>query len=259
MKIHKNYSVSSNLSSLEFLNLLELWKYRAVIKLDNREISRYNEAEDIQVNKRQGGIKMDYPYTIDDLSSKCKVSKQSIYNLLGKPSIFGDDPEFVKNHSSKKSRKVMYSQEILNRLLDYYGEEVQISQGANNVNQGNQDESSDNHQLENKPSQAESSQNQAKEAEIEELKKERTALQEEVNRLKSEKEELKKQLEKTEGERVELMKQNGVLALTLQQSQQEKLLLLPAPKKGFFERRREKKELKARIEQLKQQEGEGKP
>lgn len=54
-------------------------------------------------------------YDINELASIAQVSKQSIYNLLAK------DKEFVKQHSSKKQRKIYYDANVLSMLLDYYG------------------------------------------------------------------------------------------------------------------------------------------
>lgn len=154
---------------------------------------------------------MNYPYTIEDLSRECNVSKQSIYNLIGK------NKDFVKENSRKQQRKIKYNQEVLDWLLDYYGK--------------NQLESSQN---QSEPAQIDSTIAEIDKVDISIVKEKETK----IEALEAEIEALKKTLEETEAERKELLKQNGALILTIQQQQQEHMILLPAAteKKGFFKR-----------------------
>ena len=160
---------------------------------------------------------MNYPFTIDDLASKCQVTKQSIYNLISK------DKDFIKQNSSKQGRKIKYNQAVLDKFLAYYDkledEEAtpeapqQPTEAPTSVPEANPDETT------TKPTEATTG-----------------PLEAQIAALRQEVEELKKQLAAKEAERMELLKQNGALILTLQQEKQEKLLLLPAPKKTIGER-----------------------
>lgn len=156
---------------------------------------------------------MTYQYAIEDLASKCQVSKQSIYNLLSK------DKDFIKQNSTRQARKIKYNQAVLNKLLLYYNkpEETDHAQEAIEaptiVSETSPDKTT----------------NETTEAIVAPLKAE-------IEALKKELEELRQQLAAKEAERMELLKQNGALILTLQQEKQEKQALLPAPKKSFGDR-----------------------
>lgn len=145
----------------------------------------------------------EYKYTIDDISSKCQKTKQSIYNLIRK------DKEFIKNNSIKRGRKVLYNTSVLNRCLLYYGIE---SVKDNSIVSS-----------EATPAPPESNKE----------------LMERITMLESEIDGLKERLEVSETERKDLLQQNGALILTLQQEKQEKMLLLPGPRKGMFEKIKE--------------------
>lgn len=146
---------------------------------------------------------MEYKYSINDIASKTKVSKQSLYNLIKK------NQEFINKNSRRIQRKIYYNQEALNFFINYYqpGSTEETAQEAVETPQA-----------------------------VEEKETVDTSATEQIAALKAEIEELKKKLSETEAERKELLQQNGALILTVQQQQQEKMLLLPAPKKTIRER-----------------------
>jgi len=156
---------------------------------------------------------MDFPYTIEDLSSKCKVSKQSIYSLIKK------NQEFVKQNSIKRGKKIKYNQAVLNHFLDYYGvkEEEQPSPDA--------------------PEDARIAENASIEGEepSSNTTNEDTA-EEKIKALESQIEALKQELAASKEANSELIRQNGQLLLLLQEEKQEKMRLLPAPRKSIGER-----------------------
>ena len=143
---------------------------------------------------------MDFPYTVNDIVSECKVSKQSIYTLIKKNSTF------INDNSMRKQRKIYYSQAAMDFFISYYNAE----------------------QPPETPQKAEEQAEKVISAELhaEKLEAENAALHAEILRLRE-------QLDAKEAERLELLRQNGALILTLQQEKQEKQLLLPAPKKSF--------------------------
>lgn len=155
---------------------------------------------------------MDYQYSIDDLASKCQVSKQSIYNLISK------NKDFVKDNSRKQQRKIKYNQAVLDLLLDYYGTEA-TEQEQQPLNKSGTETTT------NSPTDEKDALIAALQAEIEALKKQ---LQDTDT--------LKQQLQEKEAMVKELLTQNGALILTIQQQQQERMALLPAPKKSIGER-----------------------
>ena len=163
---------------------------------------------------------MNYPFTIDDLASKCQVTKQSIYNLISK------NKEFVKDNSKKQGRKIKYNQAVLDLFLGYYdklGEdkaEETITPAAEQPTEAPE-----------KPPEAPSVETTQKPTETP-----AEGLQAKIEALQDQVRELKEQLAYKEAERLELLKQNGALILTIQQQQQERMLLLPAPKKSIGDR-----------------------
>lgn len=140
----------------------------------------------------------EYPYTIDDVATICKVTKQSIYNLIK------GNKDFIGENSRKYQRRIMYNQSALQYFTEYY--------------------------------QVEAPEIDRIEEPIKQKTKDTDTLHEEIKNLKAELDTLKHQLEDTEAERKMLLHQNGALILTLQQEKQEKMLLLPAPKKTMGER-----------------------
>jgi len=156
---------------------------------------------------------MDFPYTIDDLSSKCKVSKQSIYSLIKK------NQEFVKQNSIRKGKKVKYNQEVLNLFLDYYGEDK-----AEDPSQKDPEEAIEANNAPQKAEDPSATVSQDKAAE------------DQIRALESQIEALKQELAAAREQNTELIKQNGAVLLLLQEEKQEKMKLLPAPKKSIKER-----------------------
>lgn len=145
-------------------------------------------------------------YSIKDLASEVKKTEQSIRNLIKNNAEFA---MITEANISKHGRFVKYGEPVLCWLLKYYG----IAQEAD------KEEESTEEQGETSP--------EAAGADFSGVDIE--ALQGEVEELKREIEKLMAALDKAEGERMELLKQNGILALTLQQVQQEKMMYLPKP------------------------------
>lgn len=139
----------------------------------------------------------EYQYTIDDIASICKVTKQSIYNLIKV------NREFINKNSRRYQRRLMYNQAALQYFTEYY--------------------------------QVKAPEVDTIEEPVKQETKETDALQAEIKTLQAEVDALKQRLEATEAERKALLNQNGALILTLQQEKQEKMLLLPAPRKGIGE------------------------
>lgn len=140
----------------------------------------------------------EYQYTVDDIASICKVTKQSIYNLIKA------NKQFINENSRRHQRRLMYNQAALQYFTEYY--------------------------------QVEAPKVDTIEASIKQKTKDTEVLQAEIKTLQAEVESLKQRLAETEAERKTLLQQNGALILTLQQEKQEKLLLLPAPRKTMGER-----------------------
>lgn len=156
---------------------------------------------------------MDFPYTIEDLSSRCKVSKQSIYSLIKK------NQEFVKKNSTRKGKKVKYNQEVLNLFLDYYG--------VNEAEDPSQKDPEKAIEAEKDPQKAEDQSATSPQEKDPEGK---------IKALESEIEALKRELAAAREQNTELIRQNGQVLLLLQEEKQEKMKLLPAPKQGIIKK-----------------------
>lgn len=148
---------------------------------------------------------MEYQYTIKDIQERVNVSQQSLYSLIKK------NKEFINENSTRKQRKVYYNQAVMDFFVSYYLPEKAIPEGSAPLNETLTEARESN------------------ESPLDALKAENDALKAEINVLR-------KQLDDKEAERLELLRQNGALILTLQQTQQEKMLLLPSPKKSFSDK-----------------------
>lgn len=196
---------------------------------------------------------MNCQYTIEDLASKCQVSKQSIYALIKK------NKDFVNQNSRKQGRQIKYNQAVLDLFLDYYGKQA----GEEAVPEESDQAQTEAPEAESKPEEEtvegvpegeEPSQDKQETSESEpaaaaeetpdeperedtvSLKKQIASLTEERDALRDRVQELEKKLAETEAERKSLFTQNGALLLMLQQEKQEKMLYLPKPKKTIGER-----------------------
>ena len=174
---------------------------------------------------------MEYKYLITDIQEKTKVSITSLNAFKNK------HKDFFNQNSIRKQRKLYYTQAAMDFFVSYYCPEEAAEDGENPVilaeTNGHAPEAEIPASAASSTDKPHESQPEAPDAEIAALKAEIAALRE--------------QLEKSEAERKELLRQNGALILTLQQSQQQALLLLPAPKKSiadkvksFFGKRQEK-------------------
>lgn len=151
-------------------------------------------------------------YTIKQLSSKCQVSIQSIYNLKSKNQDFN---QLVSSHSIKRGKQIFYDETVLNWLLEYYGgtkSELKDDDGGYEASTA----SADDKPINSPPADTE-------------------ALERQIEALQT-------QLAAAEQERTSLIQQNAQLLLLLQEEKQEKMLLLETAKKkplierlkGFF-------------------------
>lgn len=163
---------------------------------------------------------MAYQYQMKELSSIVKKTPQAIHELIKRNQEFSS---VINDNSIKKGRLRFYNQVVLDWLINHYqvGSETEAALGGEIIETDVQEIPEPT-----PPGTPDTS------AELENLRQE-------VKRLTEENERLRAAYDKAETERGELMKQNGVLALTLQQVQQEKMLYLPAPKKPFGERVRD--------------------
>ena len=160
---------------------------------------------------------MENRYTITQVSSTCKVSKQSLYKFINK------NKTFIDENSTRIHRIVYYNQAAMNFFLAYYqpDEKPKIPISAMNMDTA-----------EGRPENPFVEAPQSDEPPEVQL----TALQRKIDALKAEIDALKKELNAKEEERKELIRQNGALILTLQQEKQEKQLFLPSPKKTLSEK-----------------------
>lgn len=170
---------------------------------------------------------MDYQYNINQISSKCKVSLQSIYSLIKK------NKAFITENSIRKQRKIYYNQAAMDFFISYYAPdtntEKKIPDEIVNIDAAEK-------QTENSPFQSGQPENPPLESgQPDTIESQLNALQSKIDALQAEIDALKTQLKEKEEERKELIQQNGALILTISQLQQEKMRLLPAPKKSFAE------------------------
>lgn len=146
-------------------------------------------------------------YTINELTSIFKVSKQSIYNFINK------DKALLKEHSTRIQRKIYYDDTIFSNLVAYYGLEEAPKETDNTVIEAVEQT-----------------------AEVIQPTPEQINQQEEIDALKAEIEALKLQLKESD-EKIkklidseqEAIKQNSQILLLLQEEKQEKMKLLPSP------------------------------
>lgn len=159
-------------------------------------------------------------YTINELTTICKVSKQSLYNLFKK------NKEFVNQNSIRNQRTIYYNQAVLNFLLDYYHLDKPAADADNLIYEkiGGGEPSPEGKIPFVQTASTDETASRIKEYESQ------------IDTLKAEIEALKKDLADKEEERKELIKQNGALILALSQEKQEKMLYLPAPKKPLGEK-----------------------
>ena len=167
---------------------------------------------------------MENRYTINQISSACKVSKQSLYKFINK------NKTFINENSTRNHRIIYYNQAAMDFFLAYYqpdrktdSEEIPVSDIEKNTAEERAEE-----QAEKAPIEAPQTE-QPPEGQL-------NALERKIAALEAEIETLRKQLEKTEAEKNEILRQNGEVLLLLQMEKQEKQLYLPAPKKTLADR-----------------------
>ena len=171
-------------------------------------------------NKGGGVLSMEYQYTINDIKDAVKVSLQSLYTLIKK------NQAFINENSIRKQRKIYYNQAAMDFFVSYYIPEQDQEEGkipTSPLDLGKAEAKAEN------PVKKTSYREEEQQARID-------ALQVEIKALQGKLDALQKQLDAKEAERVELLRQNGILCLTLQQEKAEKMLLLPSPKKTLGEK-----------------------
>lgn len=160
---------------------------------------------------------MESRYTIDQISTACKVSKQSLYKFINK------NKTFIEENSTRIHRVVYYNQIAMDFFLAYYqpDEKPKIPISAMNMDTA-----------EGRPENPFVEAPQSDEPPEVQL----TALQRKIDALEAEIGALRKQLDASEAEKKELLRQNGEVLLLLQMEKQEKQLFLPAPRKTLSDR-----------------------
>ena len=155
-------------------------------------------------------------YTIEELSSIFQLTKQSIYNFLKK------DPAFLKEHSTRKQRKMYYDAAIFERLRENYGS-------------GEQDPTpQEAHKAEETPAAA-----AAEPADTSPLLEQIAALQAEIEALRIILEDKNARIAFLEDREKELIHQNGLVLYMLKDEREERARLLPPEpekKKGLWQR-----------------------
>ena len=154
-------------------------------------------------------------YSMDDLSTKLNISKQSLYKLINKNQELST---LISEHSTKEKRKILYDDAVLSWLSRYYrhNEANETNQGVSSGVVGASSENAD--------------------AKILEYTARITELEAKVSELEarlSEEKEANKQLRQD----------NGALILTVQQmtntafqQYQASVKMISAPPKSFFKR-----------------------
>lgn len=165
-------------------------------------------------------VSMEYPYTINDIRAVVNVSQQSLYNLIKK------NKSFFQDNSTRKQRKIYYSQAAMDFFVSYYQPVINLNETEEHIKNLNETEGQDNKENPSiNPNETEGRE-----------ESQTSALKAQIDALHAQIDLLQKQLDAKEAERVELLRQNGILCLTLQQEKAEKMLLLPSPKKTLGEK-----------------------
>lgn len=164
---------------------------------------------------------MENQYNIDQISSICKVSKQSIYSLIKK------NKDFINDNSTRNHRVIYYNQAAMDFFTSYYCPEKTQQSNRDNINQTTAETRAPEGEQKN-PVEAPQTDKPPED--------QLNALQSKIDALEAELEALRKKLDATEAEKKELIRQNGEVLLLLQMEKQEKQLYLPAPRKSLTDR-----------------------
>lgn len=157
-------------------------------------------------------------YTVYDLITTFKISKETFYKVKGKnKQLFMDNSIKVKEEGKSGKPIFKYNQTIFDFFASQYGQQGSVSVL--------EDASSTNAQTQTRPIE--------RPQEAEEGESIDKSAQAKIEALQAEIKALKAQLEKAEKEKAEKENQLGIALLCLQQEKAEKQLLLPAPKKGI--------------------------
>lgn len=178
-------------------------------------------------------------YTVNELITTFKISKETFYKVKGKnKQLFTDNSIKVREEGKSGKPIFKYNQSVFDFLASQYGTEEATAFLENASAGGTLLETETAGGISSPSFKSASAGGTLTEAT--ETPPEAPAIEEatakEIDTLKAEIDALKRQLEQAEGERAELIKQNGNLLLLLNQEKAEKQLLLPKPKKSFSSR-----------------------
>lgn len=175
---------------------------------------------------------MENRYTITDISSICKVSKQSLYKFINK------NKTFIDENSTRYHRIVYYNQTAMDFFISYYCPEQTQEITNDYINQTTAERRGpEGEKITAETRAPEGGENPSVEAPQEDKPPEDlNALQRKIDALEAELKSLRKQLDASEAEKKELLRQNGEVLLLLQMEKQEKQLFLPAPRKTLTDK-----------------------
>lgn len=163
-------------------------------------------------------------YSMDELTKKVGKTRQAIYNLIKTDAELSS---IVSQSKVKQGQSVKYGEDVLQYLIKHYN--VSVSPDGVGVSPAEPEAEEVPEPTRPQNDATDAAGDASSRTEIEALQKELEVIQKAYEALQA-------AYDKTEAERADLVRQNGILALTLQQVQQEKMLYLPAPKKPFSQR-----------------------
>ena len=181
-------------------------------------------------------------YSVSELITIFKISKETFYKVKGKNKQFFEDNSRKVREDGKNGKPIFkYSQSVFDFFASQYGTEEAAALLENASARGTLLETetargTSPSSFENASARGTSTEAPETPPEAPQATAREEAAAKEIDALKAEIDALKGQLEKAEGERAELIKQNGNLLLLLNQEKAEKQLLLPPSKKSIGER-----------------------
>ena len=174
---------------------------------------------------------MEYPYTVNDITTKFNISKTTFYHQVKKnPDFFSANSTKIKGEGEKTKPFTKYNQAVFDFFASQYGTEEAVSSVPDAVLKKilmEEDRHGEGTSTEATETPSESFFSPADD--VKPTQEDKTALEAKIEALEA-------KLAEAEAERKELISQNSHLLLLLSQEKQEKQLLLPAPKKTIRER-----------------------
>ena len=187
----------------------------------------------IEKSRRKEEKSMDFPYSVNDITTNFNISKTTFYNQAKKNQEFFNKNSIKERPQGKNTKPIFkYNQSVYDFFASQYGggegnevlENIDLVEDACVERLRKQSVSN----APETPPEAPETISEGKEGE--------TLTQEKINALQAKIEALEAKLEAAEAERRDLIAQNGNLLLLLNQLNQEKQALLPAPRKTIGER-----------------------